>query len=82
MKNRYRLVMPREAKDSLREIIEYIKSPTAAVKVRKKLLEGAKSLAVFPERFSKEVYSYNNTGNYRSVSQGTIKSCIRLRMIT
>ena len=70
MKNRYRVIMPSDAKASLRDIIEYIKkrSPLAAEKVRKGLLKKVKGLADFPERFSKEEYLSGKDGNYRSVS--------------
>ena len=71
MKKYYRVVIPPTAKDSLRNIIEYIKkdSPTAAVKVCKKLIESAKSLRELPERFSREEYLSDKPGNYRSVTQ-------------
>lgn len=70
-KKTYRVVIPPTAKESLRDIIEYIKgeSPSAAIKVRRKLIETAKSLRQMPERFSKEEYLSEKTGNYRSVTQ-------------
>ena len=70
MKKRYRVVIPPTAKQSLQEIISYIKkdSPSAAAKVRKKLILTAKSLAELPERFSKEEFLSNKPGNYRSVT--------------
>lgn len=48
MKKRYRVVIPPTAKESLRMIIAFIKkdSPTAATKVRKKLIDAARSLNV------------------------------------
>jgi addiction module RelE/StbE family toxin len=71
MKKIYRVVIPPTAKASLREIIQYIhqESPSAAIKVRKKLIELSKSLKEFPERFSKEELLSDKTGNYRSVAQ-------------
>jgi len=71
MKKHYRVVIPPTAKESLRNIIEYIKkvSPIAAIKVRKKLIETAKGLNELPERFSKEEYLSGKTGNYRSVTR-------------
>jgi plasmid stabilization system protein ParE len=71
MKKHYRVIIPPVAKESLRDIFEYIKidSPSAAIKVRKKLIEIAKSLKSFPERFSKEYYLSDKQGNYRSVVQ-------------
>jgi plasmid stabilization system protein ParE len=70
-KKTYRVVIPPTAKESLRDIIEYIKadSPTAAAKVRHKLIEVADSLKHVPERFSKEEYLSERVGNYRSVTQ-------------
>lgn len=71
MKKNYRVVIPPIAKESLREIFEYIKtdSPSAAIKVQKKLIEVAKSLKNLPERFSKESFLSEKKGNYRSVVQ-------------
>jgi addiction module RelE/StbE family toxin len=71
MKKYYRVIIPPIAKESLREIFEYIKtdSPTAAIKVQKKLIEVAKSLKNLPERFSKEHFLSEKKGNYRSVVQ-------------
>ena len=71
MKRHYRVIIPPTAKESLHDIIEYIKkdSPAAAEKVRKKLIETAKSLKELPERFSREEYLLDKPGNYRSVTQ-------------
>ncbi len=71
MKKHYRVIIPPTAKESLRDIIEYIKkdSPSAAVKVGKKLIEIAKSLKELPERFSREEYLLDKAGDYRSVTQ-------------
>ena len=71
MKRHYRVIIPPTAKESLHDIIEYIKkdSSAAAVKVRKKLIETAKSLKELPERFSREEYLLDKPGNYRSVTQ-------------
>lgn len=70
MGKQYRVIMPPVAKQSLREIVEYIKkdSPSAASKVRKRLFELARSLDKLPERFSKEVYLDQRKGNFRSVT--------------
>lgn len=45
MKKHYRVVLPSVAKESLHEIVEFIKkdSPQAATKVRKKLLSIAQA---------------------------------------
>ena len=71
MKKIYRVVIPPTAKESLLDIIQHIKreSPSAAIKVRKKLIELCKSLKEFPERFSKEELLSDKPGNYRSVTQ-------------
>lgn len=71
MKKQYRVVIPPTAKESLRQIIEYIKkdSLTTAIKVRKKLIQIAKSLNERPERFSKEEFLSGKQGNYRSITQ-------------
>ena len=71
MKKHYRVIIPPAAKESLRDIIDYIKkdSPSAAIKVRKKLIAKAKSLGELPERFSSEPFLINKPGNYRSVTQ-------------
>ena len=70
MKKHYRVVIPPSAKESLYDIIEHIKkdSPIAATKVRKKLIDTAKSLKELPERFSREEYLLGKPGNYRSVA--------------
>ncbi len=54
----YSEVIPPIAKESLHDIINYIKkdSPAAAIKVSKKLIQLAQSLKEMPERFSKEEY--------------------------
>ncbi len=69
MEKIYKVIIPPSAKESLKEIVDYIKldSPSAAKSVRIKLLELAKSLSVSPERFSKEVFLKSLNGNYRSV---------------
>ena len=70
MGKQYRVIMPPAAKQSLREIVEYIKkdSPSAASKVRKRLFEVVGSLNKLPERFSKEILLDQKNGNYRSVT--------------
>lgn len=71
MKKFYRVVIPPTAKESLRDIITYIKkdSPVAAVRVRKELIQLAKSLSELPERFSKEEYLLDKSGSYHSVAR-------------
>ncbi|MEQ8363577.1 MAG: type II toxin-antitoxin system RelE/ParE family toxin [Cyclobacteriaceae bacterium] len=71
MKKQYRVIIPPTAKESLREIVNQIKkdSPTAALKVRLKLIELAKSLKELPERFPREEYLREKQGNYRSITQ-------------
>ena len=71
MKKQYRVIIPPIAKESLRDIFEYIKidSPSSAIKVQKKLIEIAKSLKNLPEKFSKEHYLSEKQGNYRSIVQ-------------
>lgn len=70
MEKLYRVILTPAAKKSLRGIIEFIKkdSPTAAVKVRKRLIRLARSLDRLPERFSTEPYLVEKMGNYRSVT--------------
>jgi|SRR5688572_22824877 len=71
MKKLYRVVIPPTAKESLRDIISHIKkdSPIAAGKVRRELIQQAKSLSELPERFSQEEYLLDKPGNYRSVAR-------------
>jgi len=71
MKKKYRVIIPKSAKESLRDIIEYVKldSPTAARKIRQRLIDIASSLDTLPERFKREEYLSKKTGNYRSVTQ-------------
>ena len=75
MNNHYRVIVTLSAKESLHDVIEYIKkdSPSAASKVRKKLIETAKSLKELPERFSREENLFEMHGNYRSVTQWHFK---------
>lgn len=75
MEKQYRVIMPRTAKQSLRDIVEYIKkdSPTAASIVRKGLIESAKSLEKLPERFAAETYLSGKKGNYRSLTRWHFK---------
>jgi plasmid stabilization system protein ParE len=58
-----------KAKDSLREIIAYLKqdSPTAAQKVKQTFLQLTASLKQQPERFPAEPYLTVKVGDYRSV---------------
>lgn len=71
MKQIYRVVITQTAKQSLHDIISYIKkdSPVAAAKVRKELIQLVKSLSELPERFSKEEYLVDKPGKYHSVSR-------------
>lgn len=71
MRKQYRVIIPKSAKESLRNIVEYVKqdSPSAAKKIRKRLIEIVKSLDTLPERFKREEYLSEKTGNYRSVTQ-------------
>lgn len=80
MGKKYRVVVPPIAKESLREITEYIKkdSPESARRIRKKLIEIAKSLSESPERFSREEYLQAKEGNYRSVVQWHLKIVYRV----
>jgi plasmid stabilization system protein ParE len=57
-----------EAKKSLRNIYFYIKnreSQTQAIRVRKKIVEQAKTLSSFPEKFVEEPNLKSERGNYR-----------------
>jgi plasmid stabilization system protein ParE len=71
MKKLYQVVIPQTAKESLRSIVNHIKkdSPIAAHKVRRELLQLARSLSELPERFSKEEYLLEKSGNYRSITR-------------
>lgn len=69
-----------QAKDSLQEIITYLKqgSPTTAQKVKQTLLQLAASLKQQPERFPAEPYLTVKAGNYRSVSKWRYKIIYRV----
>lgn len=83
MKKYYRVVIPPTAKESLQEIVKHIKqdSPTAAIKVRKTLLEKAKSLKELPERFSREMFLIDKPGIIVLSPFGIIKLFIRFWMM-
>ena len=65
----------KEAKDNLDAIYDYIAedSVLAARKVKKELVNIARSLNDFPEKFSIEEYLADVPGNYRSVSKWSYK---------
>jgi plasmid stabilization system protein ParE len=65
----------RQAKDNLDAIYDYIAedSVMAARKVKKELVNIARSLNVFPEKFSIEDCLADTPGNYRSVSKWSYK---------
>jgi plasmid stabilization system protein ParE len=65
----------RLAKDNLDAIYDYIAedSVVAARKVKKELINIARSLNGFPEKFSIEGYLVDVPGNYRSVSKWSYK---------
>lgn len=71
MNKHYRVIIPPAAKESLRDIIDYIKkdSPSAAIKVRKKTHRKSQKFRRIAERFSSEPFLINKPGNYRSVAQ-------------
>ena len=56
MKKRYRVVIPPTAKES-------------AARIRKELIQLAKSLNELPERFSKEEFLLDKRGDYHSVAR-------------
>ena len=68
---RYRVVVSNQAKQSLRNIVEYIAedSPTAANYVRKSLIELIKTLERSPEKYAREPLLESRKGNYRSVAK-------------
>lgn len=64
-----------KAKQRLDGIYDYIAedSVSAAKHVKMTLSQLAKSLGNFPEKYSKEVYLTDESGNYRSVSKWRYK---------
>lgn len=60
-----------EAKQSLKEIIQFIAkdSPAGATHVKKTLLKLSRTLGRFPNKFKEEPLLEDLTGNYRSVSK-------------
>lgn len=69
------VVISNQAKQSLKEIVAYIKedSPQAATYVRDTLISLIKSLGVAPEKYSREFFLENKGKNYRSVTQWRYK---------
>jgi|694.fasta_scaffold04727_18 plasmid stabilization system protein ParE len=68
VKKRLKVIWDNEAKQSLKSIYYYIKqreSQAQAVRVRKKIVELAKSLSSFPEKFAEEPNLKSQKGNYR-----------------
>ena len=57
-----------DAKESLKEIYEYIKedSPQAAVKVRRSIINSTKELSERPEKHPQDKYKKDKPGNYRA----------------
>jgi plasmid stabilization system protein ParE len=67
-RKRIKIIWDDEAKRSLRSIYDYIKkreSTRVASRIRKEIVEQAKSLVVFSERFQKEPYLKDEPGNFR-----------------
>ncbi len=64
-----------KAKDSLDSIFDYIAadSISTARHVKKSLIQLAKSLGHFPEKYSREEYLIDEPRNYRSVSKWRYK---------
>jgi len=68
VKKKLKILWDDEAKKSLRSIYEYIKkreSVTVAKRVRTGIINQAKSLASFPEKFAAEPYLETIPGNFR-----------------
>lgn len=80
MKKRYRVIVTATAKNSLKDIVDYIKpdSPLAANKVKRTLIALMESLDEMPERFSKEEYLREKSGDYRSVTKWRYKIIYRI----
>ena len=64
-----------EARENLDDIYNFIAedSESAARYVKKTLIELARSLGDFPEKYSKEEYLVDEPENYRSVSKWSYK---------
>ena len=69
MRKRLPVIWDREARQSLKEIYNYIKkdSPPNARSVRKELLKLAGSLGNFPEKYPREPFLEDEMENFRSV---------------
>ena len=68
VRKKVKVLWDNEAKKSLQHIYYYIKkreSATRAIEVRKKIVELAKTLSAFPEKFAEEPNLKNEKGNYR-----------------
>ncbi|QEK51915.1 type II toxin-antitoxin system RelE/ParE family toxin [Pedobacter aquae] len=76
----YQVVWDIKAKESLRAIYLYIKeaSPSAAIMVRKEILNLTASLQKMPERFSTETYLKGSNKEFRSVSLWSYKIIYRI----
>ena len=74
-KKKLPILWDRLAKESLDDIYKYIlrDSPQNARKVKKELIELVSSLNDFPEKYSKEEFLVEITGNFRSISKWTYK---------
>jgi plasmid stabilization system protein ParE len=77
----YSVVWDTVAKESLVEIVKYIKkdSPSAAKKVREELLKLTASLKSMPERFSVESYLAHKGNEFRSVTKWSYKIIYRIK---
>ncbi|MBX2894934.1 MAG: type II toxin-antitoxin system RelE/ParE family toxin [Cyclobacteriaceae bacterium] len=63
-----KIIWDDEAKKSLRSIYDYIKvreSASTAIRVRGEIIKQIKSLPLFPEKFAREPYFINHSGNVR-----------------
>jgi plasmid stabilization system protein ParE len=72
---RYPVIVSNQAKQSLKEIVGYIKedSPQAAQYVKNELISLMRSLGSAPEKYSKEFLLEDKRKNYRSVTQWRYK---------
>ena len=71
----YPVIISNQAKQSLKEIVSYIKkdSPQAAEYVKNALIALMRSLGTAPEKYSKEFLLEDTGKNYRSVTQWRYK---------
>ncbi|MEQ9286100.1 MAG: type II toxin-antitoxin system RelE/ParE family toxin [Cyclobacteriaceae bacterium] len=68
VKKKLRIIWNDEAKNALKSIYNYIKreeSADRAKKVRTEIVESARNLNVFPEKFAEDPYLKDEPGNYR-----------------